>query len=105
MRKAYKSKSIKRKNEVVLKKLPLPVVKKLFTKWKMYGLYLVVVGILRNEKRKEYREILYKERGKDINNDKDFIYKVNRYFDIGKLDIFEIIAFHKLKFLGNGAKD
>ncbi len=105
MRKDYKSREVERENDIELQQLTPTVVKEFFTEWEMYGMNLVVVGILRNKKRKEYREILYKERGRDVNIDEDFISKVKRYFDIGTLDIFEIIAFHKIKFLGNGAED
>ncbi len=104
----FKQKTVERKESVELKgieRLPDPVLEECFTGWDMYVMYLVVVGIIRNEKRRQYFEILYKERGNDINKDEDLERNIIKYFDIGAKDVFEINHFHRIKNLGNGAKD
>lgn len=105
MRNNYKQKTIKRKNTVELKKLPPPVVKECFTKWIHYKIYLVLVVIQRNKNRRQFAEVLYKERKNDIHTDEDLNRRIEMIFDIGKKDIYEIKEFHKIKSLGNGAED
>ncbi len=101
----YKAKTVEREQGFELKKLPPPIVKECFTGWNPYEIFLVVVKILRNQKSYQFKEVLYKERGRDIHKDKDLTPKIIREFDIGSKDVYEIKSFHKLKSLGNGYKD
>ena len=101
----FKQNTINREESIKLKVLPPTIIKKCFTGWNIYRIYLALVVIRRNKKFIQFEEVLYKERNKDIHIDEDLNKGIKKTFDIGKNEVYEIKEFHKIKSLGNGAKD
>jgi len=104
--KNYQSEEVKRCNEIELKKRTK---KELY--WyndredtKMLGIYYVAITITYDDY-KVTREIMFKERGKNLYKDQDFLKVIRKKFGLKENGVFEIIKFNILNYLGSGFDD
>jgi len=94
--------TIERKNRVQLKGIKPEIVKPLFSKGKLNGIYLARFKVLMGKKTIFYKEIVYKERNNEINKDKEVLYRIRRDSAIPKRSKFIIKEVELLSYVGQG---